>query len=400
MHVCSVQKVSLTDHHCFLSQLVISQVFASINNGLAEVFSAVELKSDAAKTRLALDAVHLVKKLSALPNVTPIPATLPTLVKDKYVPRRPVGQTMANLMRRVSDRDASKGKDDGDKAEAPASSNDTLAPPGASSLGTPLSSRGPSELPSPINDSESEPLYTEQTLEAALQNVVSSLGLPPRTSSLSPSPLSTSSPLPPLPPSPSGEDTAVEASVIAESVPEREERDDQTLPAPMIETALPPIPPVDEGETPTAAVPDNIEEDSTAAEEPPKVVVNTPPAEDLPTDGPSSVEQPIDEAAVRELAAHETAPATDEGVEGGADVEDKTVGEELALTPSTVVQQEAVVNDSTQTGEGVAVEPELAEQAPTDEVVLSDIKGEAEAVGEAEDIGGASAEAATKEEIS
>lgn len=399
MRVCSVRKVSLTDHHYFLSQLVISQVFASINNGLAEVFSAVELKSDAAKTRLALDAMHLVKKLSALPNVTPIPATLPTLVKDKYVPRRPVGQTMANLMRRVSDRDANKGRDDGDKEESPASSNDTLAPPGASSLGTPLSSRGPSELPSPSNDSESEPLYTEQTLEAALQNVVSPLGLPPRTSSLSPSPLSTSSPLPPLPPSPSGEDTAVEASVIADSMPEPVERDGQTLPAPMIETALPPIPPVDEEETPTTAVPDKIEEDSTAVEEPPKVVVDIP-LEDLPTNGPSSVEQPVDEAAGRETAAHETAPATDEWVEGGADVEDKTVGEELALTPSTVVEQKAVVNDSTQAGEGVAVEPGLAEQAPTGEVVLSDVKGEAEAVGEAEDVGGASAEAATKEEIS
>ncbi|CDZ97217.1 Vacuolar sorting protein VPS45 [Phaffia rhodozyma] len=81
---------------------VLSQVFASINHELSSAYADVILKSDEAKSRMLQDANYLVAKLSALNKVNPILPILPNLVKDKSVPRRPVGASMKNLMRRVS----------------------------------------------------------------------------------------------------------------------------------------------------------------------------------------------------------------------------------------------------------------------------------------------------------
>jgi vacuolar protein sorting-associated protein 54 len=46
--------------------LVMGQVFSSINSRLAEEFENVELKSDAAKERMLVDAKYLTNKLSDL----------------------------------------------------------------------------------------------------------------------------------------------------------------------------------------------------------------------------------------------------------------------------------------------------------------------------------------------
>lgn len=233
--------------HQSTRQLVISQVFASINNGLAEAFTGVEFKSDGAKSRLALDAMHLVKRLSALTGVTPIPATLPTLVKDKPVPRQPGGASMKNLMRRVSSQgkigDGFEGSEGVAKVEAGASTNELLAPPGASSLGTPLSSLNPSEVPSPRGNSESQTPYTDQGLEAALQRVVSPLNLPRRSSSMAPSPiaLNTPSELPPLPPTPSALDAPTDPLEAEERVPSSSATAAEPVPVTaVVESALPP----------------------------------------------------------------------------------------------------------------------------------------------------------------
>jgi len=291
--------------------------------------------------------MHLVKRLSTLTGVTPIPATLPTLVKDKLVPRRPVGASMKNLMRRVSSQskvgEGFEGSDGTPEAEggAPPSDPELLAPPGASSLGTPLSSLDPSEAPSPRGDRESQSPYTEQGLEAALQKVVSPLGLPRRSSSLAPSPiaLGTPSELPPLPSTPGMLDAPSDPLDAQERESSSSADVETSAPPPVIvEVALPPLPSV-ESEPEASLQPVEAAEilgtSATSVDGEGSASSDIPPIETAAAPPPRATEKP---STLTPQVKHEDALAADTTVMRALDaskspVDDAVVAEPGATSP-------------------------------------------------------------------
>lgn len=89
-----------------------------------------------------------------LPNTTPISAVLVTLVKDKPTPRLPVGASMKNLMRRVSNRSDSGGGG----PPSPSAERDNPSELLGSGLATPeirLGTDGSSGIATPVSEVES-----------------------------------------------------------------------------------------------------------------------------------------------------------------------------------------------------------------------------------------------------
>lgn len=82
-----------------------SEVLAAITHRLSEEYGKIELKSDAAKTRMVADVALIANKLGPLSEAGKTVTSLETVVKDKTVPKRSVGDNLKGMF-------AKKGKEE------------------------------------------------------------------------------------------------------------------------------------------------------------------------------------------------------------------------------------------------------------------------------------------------
>lgn len=87
---------------------VMSEVLAAIVHRLSDEYAKIELKSDDAKKRMTQDVALVAAKLVPLAEAGKNVASLETLVKDKPLPRKPMGQAVAGFLKRGNSKDESK----------------------------------------------------------------------------------------------------------------------------------------------------------------------------------------------------------------------------------------------------------------------------------------------------
>jgi vacuolar protein sorting-associated protein 54 len=88
---------------------VMSEVLAAIVHRLSDEYAKIELKSDDAKKRMTQDVALVAARLVPLAEAGKNVASLETLVKDKPLPRKPMGQAVAGFLKRGNSKDESKG---------------------------------------------------------------------------------------------------------------------------------------------------------------------------------------------------------------------------------------------------------------------------------------------------
>jgi vacuolar protein sorting-associated protein 54 len=88
---------------------VMSEVLAAIVHRLSDEYAKIELKSDDAKKRMTQDVALVASRLVPLAEAGKNVASLETLVKDKPLPRKPMGQAVAGFLKRGNSKDESKG---------------------------------------------------------------------------------------------------------------------------------------------------------------------------------------------------------------------------------------------------------------------------------------------------
>lgn len=103
------------------TQGVLSEVLAAIVHRLSEEYTKIELKSDDAKKRMTQDVALIKDRLAPLSESGSSVASLETLVRDKPTPRRPIGQTMRGMLKRVGSESIPKS------AESPSENGDATS---------------------------------------------------------------------------------------------------------------------------------------------------------------------------------------------------------------------------------------------------------------------------------